>query len=451
MTRLHVLRGGRLLPRLYLFEAVLFTAIFLAFAGIGRFVVEPGIRSEVAANLAWVGNEILTSAAEPARLQRQLESLGRHTAQSAALFDRDGRVLATGGVERLVPLDAAQFDSLMRQSQLVLSDRSVAVTNTRVGNPSNYVIVAMPTHRSLLHAGIIYGVILLALAIASVPLARWIARPLERLAAVTQAFGLGNLRVRADPNRHDEFGDLARAFNTMADRVEQLRRTEKELLANVSHELRTPLARIRVVLELAQDEVPQVAQQYLTDISEDLTELEQILTDIIASVKLDFAAEEQQGPYPPLQRTPLRVSEFVDTLIAKFRRQHPQRRVDLHVDGDATIMADRVMLAHAFGNVLDNAQKYSTAPRPIEVAVCVDLQSFTLTITDQGVGIGAEDLPKIFTPFFRADPSRTRGTGGVGLGLTLAKRLIEAHNGSITIESKLGEGTQVSMRFTASN
>jgi len=271
------------------------------------------------------------------------------------------------------------------------------------------------------------------------------------LTAVTQAFGLGNLRVRADPNRHDEFGDLARAFNTMADRVEQLRRTEKELLANVSHELRTPLARIRVVLELAQDEVPQVAQQYLTDISEDLTELEQILTDIIASVKLDFAAEEQQAPYPPLQRTPIRVSEFLDTLISKFRRQHPQRRVDLHVDGDATILADRVMLAHALGNVLDNAQKYSTTPKPIEVALRTDLQGFTLTISDQGVGISVEDLPKIFTPFFRADPSRTRGTGGVGLGLTLAKRLIEAHNGSITIESKLGEGTQVSMRLPASN
>src|SRR5207248_8925675 len=106
-----------------------------------------------------------------------------------------------------------------------------------------------------------------------------IAKPLEQLAEVTQTFGLGDLRVRASTDRVDEIGNLGRIFNQMADRVESLRRAEKELLANVSHEIRTPLARIRVAVELAECGEPETIQRYLTGIAEDLTDVEQLLDD----------------------------------------------------------------------------------------------------------------------------------------------------------------------------
>jgi signal transduction histidine kinase len=165
----------------------------------------------------------------------------------------------------------------------------------------------------------------------------------------------------------------------------------------------------------------------------------------MTTARLDLATENPQGPYPPLRLSPLRVSEFCQAIVTKFRRQHPSRTVSWQLEGDCTIMGDGVMLAHAVANILDNAQKYSGAPTPIEFyAKCIQATA-ALVVRDHGIGISAEDLTKVCTPFFRADPSRTRGTGGVGLGLAFAKRLIESHGGSISIESKLGGGTQVTM------
>jgi signal transduction histidine kinase len=299
----------------------------------------------------------------------------------------------------------------------------------------------------LWNAALVYGIVLVLLGMGSIPLARWITRPLERLTTVTQAFGLGDLRARADTSRRDEVGDLARAFNTMADRVESLRRTEKELLANVSHELRTPLARIRVLLELAEDDVPNDAKRYLGDISDDLTELEQLLADVIATAKFDVAHASQQDPYPPLRLLPVSTSELLESIVGKFRRQHLGRIVTAQFDSESTLLADRVMLTHAISNILDNAEKYSPPALPIGIFIKTQDSSVVIIVRDSGVGIASDDLPNVFTPFFRADPSRTRRTGGVGLGLTLAKRLIEAHGGSIAIESHLGQGTEVTVRL----
>jgi signal transduction histidine kinase len=448
MNVLNLLRRQKLLPRLYLFEAILFTAILLAFTAIGHFILEPGIQAQLRGNLIWTANEILDAREDPARLRKQVESLQIGTDLSATVFSATGQVVISGGRERFVALAPIQVKALVEQGALALSPHAVAVPSLHEGSLQAYVIASAQSHSPpLWHAAIVYCGVLIALAIASVPLARWIARPLERLAAVTRAFGLGDLRARADPNRYDEFGDLARAFNTMADRVEQLRRAEKQLLANVSHELRTPLARIRVVLELAQDDAPAVAQRYLNDISEDLTELEQILADIIATARLDFATENQANPYPPLRKLPLRVSEFAEALLAKFQRQHPDRKLTKHIEGDCTLQGDRVMLAHAIRNVLDNAHKYSNAPSPIQVSIQLLPNSVALSVKDFGIGIGADDLPKLCTPFFRADPSRARGTGGVGLGLALAKRLVEAHGGSLAIQSELGVGTEVTIHL----
>ena len=448
----NALHGRSLLLRLYLFEAILFTALLATFGAVGRYILEPGMTTELRRNLVWTGSEILDSTNEPARLERQLSRLHNGTDVTATLFAPEGRIIAGRAQDTSTPLDAALLARLSHQGSITLSPHSVAVGSVKDGQLSAFVIVSLRPHfPPLWNAALVYGIVLVLLGMGSIPLARWITRPLERLTTVTQAFGLGDLRARADTSRRDEVGDLARAFNTMADRVESLRRTEKELLANVSHELRTPLARIRVLLELAEDDVPNDAKRYLGDISDDLTELEQLLADVIATAKLDIAHASQQDPYPPLRLLPVSTSELLESIVGKFRRHNSGRIVTAQFASESTLLADRVMLTHAISNILDNAEKYSPPSQPIEIFIKVQDSSIAIIVRDCGVGIASDDLPNVFTPFFRADPSRTRRTGGVGLGLTLAKRLIEAHGGTIAIESHLGQGTEVTVRLPSNS
>jgi signal transduction histidine kinase len=233
----------------------------------------------------------------------------------------------------------------------------------------------------------------------------------------------------------------------MADRIERLRRAEKELLANVSHELRTPLARIRVVLELAIDGEPAAMRRYLSEIAEDVGEVEQLLEDIITAARLDLRGGGAHDPYPRLRLTATQLVPEVEALVARFCDAHPERPVGLRVDVHPVVSLDRVMFKHVVSNVLDNADHYSPGELPIELAVIAEHAAAgrlaVVEVRDRGQGIDPSDVPHVFDPFFRADRSRTRSTGGAGLGLTLARRIVEAHGGTITLESQRGQGTTV--------
>jgi signal transduction histidine kinase len=294
----------------------------------------------------------------------------------------------------------------------------------------------------------VVALLLLGFALGSVPLARSISKPLSKLSLAASAFGAGELSSRAGLTRSDALGDLSRAFDQMADRIEVLRRSERELLASVSHELRTPLARIRVVLELAADEFPEVAGRYTTEIASDLNELETLLDDIIRAARLDSTAQTS-SPYPPLSRAPLGVEGFIKSTVRRFTELHPDRPLTHQItcDAELSLLADKMLLKRALENVLENAHKYSLPDRPIELRAeqASGSSSVSIIVQDDGVGIDAEDLPHVFTAFFRGDRSRARKTGGTGLGLTLAQRIVEAHGGTIRLQSQPEHGTTVTI------
>jgi two-component system, OmpR family, sensor kinase len=275
--------------------------------------------------------------------------------------------------------------------------------------------------------------------------ARWIMRPLHRLALVARALGAGNLRARSHLRRGDVLGEVGEAFDDMARRIEELLVAERELLANVSHELRTPLARIRVALDLAVEGDAAAAKAFIQDIAVELSELEALLSDVLDAARLELADGKASAPGFPLHLDVVAPQSIGVAASERFRARHPARRLEVSLaDGLPPVEVDPMLFRRVIDNLLENAHKYSpdeTLPIRLEVDGADGAVRFA--VVDRGMGVAGGDLPRIFTAFFRGDRSRSRGTGGVGLGLTLAKRIVEAHHGSIDVTSAVGSGTTV--------
>ena len=283
----------------------------------------------------------------------------------------------------------------------------------------------------------------LILVIGALITARWIVRPIERLSRTARALGSGDLQARSHLDRPDEIGELGHRFDEMADRIAGLLATEKELLANVAHELRTPLTRIGVALDLASEGDAEAARASLAEIAVDVSELETIVDDILTAMRFELASA--RAAQLPLRRARIPAEEIATAAADRLRARHPERPLELTVPDDLPVIdADPVLLRRVIDNLLENAHKYTPdLGSPIQLAVRRDPGELILEVADRGIGIPADDLPRIFTAFFRGERSRSRETGGVGLGLTLARRIVEAHGGTIDATSTPNVGTTV--------
>jgi two-component system OmpR family sensor kinase len=274
--------------------------------------------------------------------------------------------------------------------------------------------------------------------------ARSLSRPLTALSSVAAQFGSGQLAARAAHDRDDEFGDLARAFNDMAQRISSLMAAEKELIANVSHELRTPLARIQVALDLAAEGDAESARESLLEIAEDLAELERIVDDVLTAARLALSAgATSTGAMPPIRVEEVDVQALMERAIGRFRTVHPGRPVEVRFGSVLpNSRADAVLLRRVLDNLLDNADKYTEeAASPIELTAHRAGADIVIEVRDHGMGVAPEDADRVFEPFFRGDRSRARARGGYGLGLALARRIVEAHAGTLRLLPRPGGGT----------
>lgn len=291
------------------------------------------------------------------------------------------------------------------------------------------------------------GVCVAATLLASIPLSRAVVQPVETLARSVKRFGSGELGARAALSRRDEIGELAHAFDDMAARIQSLLRTERRLLADVSHELRTPLARIRVILELAADGDPASVRPYLLEIAQDLAELEGLVDDVLASARIAMAADRLGQASLPMHWTNAGIASVVEKSRARFERLHPKRSLETRIDADAGDMAcDPTLLRRAVDNLLDNAAKHAPGAH-VTLRVAQDADEVSIEVADEGPGMSAEAAARAFEPFFREDASRDRRTGGFGLGLSIVRTIAEAHGGRVTLESKPGVETRVTIRI----
>ncbi len=276
--------------------------------------------------------------------------------------------------------------------------------------------------------------VLLVVGLATLWFSRRLVTPLDALAGAARQFGTGDISARAKLIRDDELGDVGRAFDDMADRTSALISSQRQLMADVSHELRTPLARIRVALELAAED-PLAAKDVLTDVGTDLDEIDQLIADILTTARLD--ADQTQ-----IKREPISVGELAERAAKRFTARHPNRKLEQSVDdAERALECDPVLLRRALDNLLDNAAKYSEPAQPVKLEVHTNGRSVELAVVDKGVGMTKEELDRAGTPFWRADGSRARKTGGVGLGLALARRIARAHGGDVLLDSAPGRGT----------
>jgi signal transduction histidine kinase len=388
--------------------------------------------------------------ADSAALRALVARASERANANVSLYDADGRLLATSVEPPLPPVDPAFARQLPDMPAEAWHRSRALVLPVRVnGELLAYAVAEWrgPGAGQILRFASFLGGILLVLALVSVPLVRTLVAPLEKLTRAARRLGEGDLSTRSGIRRRDEVGELAKAFDEMAERLERLVRNERELLANVSHELRTPLSRIRVALELAAEGDAERARKYLQEIGADLAELEQLLEDVLTAARLDA---RHGGNGFPLHTTEVSAGELIDSAVRRFREAWPSRSlVEDVAPGLPVIHADPVLLRRVLDNLLDNARKYSEDAKAITLRAAVADGALRIELVDEGIGMSEEDLRQLFTPFFRTDRSRARGTGGVGLGLALARRIVEAHGGSLTASSAQGRGSTFTVRLPA--
>ncbi|MFY0571246.1 sensor histidine kinase [Archangium lansingense] len=453
-TRRSRLLPGRLLLRIYLVGLAQLLLIAFAF-NLARKYAEEGNRprfSERAASYAVSSWALFLD--QPEKLQEVVNEAGQQLRMQVTIRTADGQLIASNVSSPRPPLSVEELRRLEQERMLSNPEppHLVRVAIPKTGTMRAYATIDLPKPPGPPpDLGIMLAVVLGCTAITSIVFARSLAVPLQKLAEAARAFGAGTLNARTGVRRRDELGQVAEAFDEMAERITHLLRSQKELLANVSHELRTPLSRIRVALDLANEGDATLARESLADIAEDLNELERLVSDVLTAARLDLATEQTPGATPPLRRELVEAQTLVDKAAARFRSTHPVHRLEVRVDeGTLPVLeADPVLLRRALDNLLDNAGKYSEPQTTVRLLARPLEHGLQVEVRDEGIGIDPNDLPHLFTPFFRSDRSRARKTGGVGLGLALARRIIVAHGGTLTLESQPDQGTTIRITLPA--
>ncbi len=257
-------------------------------------------------------------------------------------------------------------------------------------------------------------------------------RKLKKVTASAIEFGNGDFGARANISPRSALAPLAGAFNSMAERIQSLIQSHKELTNAVSHELRTPIARIRFGLEmmkLAHDEKGR--ESYAKGIQRDVDELEELVNELLACARFDRENTE-------LQHEVCNIASWLEELTASFKAPPVKVRHEcLLQDRDMKVRFDVRQMGRAVGNLLQNAAKYGNGE--VRVTLEREWNCISIHVDDNGPGIPETERIRIFEPFSRLDSSRNRGTGGFGLGLAIVRRVALSHGGTATVsESDLG-------------
>lgn len=303
---------------------------------------------------------------------------------------------------------------------------------------------------ALLQAGLLAGGLGLLL---GVVIARGLAAPLSRLSAAARQIARGKLDARLSIAGAAEIADTARAFNEMADGLQQAERLRQNMIADIAHELRTPLTVIQGNLRAILDDVYPLEKAEIATIYDETVMLSRLVGD------LRELAQAEAGRLA-LDIHPVEAASLVRSAIAPFEAAAAEQRVTLAADLPdqlAPVLADPDRVRQVLHNLVANALRYTPAGGAITLSAALEIQNQQLganhdasatasfvrfAVADTGQGIAAADLPHVFERFWRADRARSRDQGGSGLGLAIARQIVAAHGGQIGVESQIGAGSQ---------
>ena len=268
-------------------------------------------------------------------------------------------------------------------------------------------------------------------------------RPLRRMGAAAGVIAAGDLSRRVEPaSSKTEIGRLGLALNAMLSQIEaafaQSKASEQRLrrfIADASHELRTPLTSIRGYSEMLRRgaaESPSDAETARRRIEEESVRMSTLVDDMLLIARLD------QGR--PLESEPVNLQAIARDAVDDARVVAPQRDIKLSADQPIVVTGDDTRLRQVVGNLVRNALVHTPASTPIEVAVTTEDSIARMTVSDHGPGLRADEMPRIFEPFYRADPSRSRDSGGAGLGLSIVNAVVAAHGGRVRVKETSGGG-----------
>jgi two-component system sensor histidine kinase CpxA len=281
-------------------------------------------------------------------------------------------------------------------------------------------------------------------------LARYIVSPVVKLRAVTRQLTEGDLSARVGPlmgTRRDELADMGRDFDAMAARIEALLGAQQRLLRDISHELRSPLARLGVALDLLRKRTPPEAETHLARIELEAARLNEMIGQLLSLTRWETGADGARARRVDISALLREVSEDAD-----FEARSQNRSVEV-TDCDACETAGTpALLRSAFENVVRNAVRHAPEGTSVRVSLnCLkngaDDGEAVLRVRDKGQGVPEEALKEIFRPFYRVDDSRTRETGGVGLGLAITERAVRLHSGTVIASNVPGGGFVVEIRL----
>jgi signal transduction histidine kinase len=269
-----------------------------------------------------------------------------------------------------------------------------------------------------------YLPILLVFVLGIYLLAHYLGRPLRQLRETVMRFGAGELEARTGSKRRDEFGDVARSFDDMAERMQTLLTAERRLLQDISHELRSPLARLSVAVELARTSADRNGG--LDRIKKESQRISMLVGELIQMTRAEG---------DPAERTvaPVDLKELVEDLLDDLLIEADTKRIRIEREmaGPMVVQGDAELLRRAVENVVRNAIRYSPVDGEVRVRMSRDGDRAVIVVRDFGPGVPEEMREAIFRPFFRVEDDRARGSGGVGLGLAIARRAVHLHNGEI--------------------
>lgn len=292
-------------------------------------------------------------------------------------------------------------------------------------------------HNSLIWVGT--GIMLIGLA-ASYALARSITVPLRKLYAAVREVERGKYEQQVEVNSNDEVELLAKAFNHMAKALETNNRQRKQLLADIAHELRTPLAVIQGNLEGMLDGVIERDNEQISSLYEETVHLNRLIKDLR---DLSLAEAGQLS----LEKAPTDVNQLVSRAVNMIKPLAEEKAIDVDcaLQELPVIEVDASRMSQVVYNLLTNAVRHTPESGNINVKTWANAQdefaTIHISVCDNGPGIASEDLPHIFDHFYRADKSRTRASGGSGIGLAIVKQLVETHGGTVHVESEFGFGS----------